>query len=126
MLNPISQAKDRWQPSRILCPMHKRAALPHQQVQPVSKLKVRRRHPLPPRSKSRRTRRRGKLTFSSKEQFSNPFSSIVSTDSLSGQSNACYGTTCTPTTGCIFSFPQERRFLVIHGGGGELAQVGFA
>src|SRR5271154_6389719 len=99
MPNPILQAKVRWQASRIPCPLRKRAALPHQQVQPVSKLKVRRRHPLPPRSKSRRTRRRGKLTFSSKEQFSNPFSSIVSTGSLSDQSNAFYRTTYTPTTG---------------------------
>src|ERR1700685_4243281 len=116
MPNPISQAKVRWQGSRILCPLHKRAVLPAQQVQPVSKLKARRRLTLPPRSKSRRTRRQGKLTFSSKEQFSNPFSSTVSTDSSSDQSNACSQTTCTPTTGSTFSFPQDRRFLVKQGG----------
>src|SRR3984957_9548188 len=116
MPNPISQAKVRWQASRILCPLRKRAVLPHQQVQPVSKLKVRRRQPLPLRSKSRRTRRRGKLTFSSKEQFSNPFSSTVSTDSSSDLSNACFQTTCTPTTASTFSFPQERRSLVKQGG----------
>src|ERR1700688_416094 len=108
MPNPITQAKFRWQASRIPRPPSRREAFPSQQVQPVSKLKARRRHPLPPRSKSRRTRRRGKLTFSSKEQFSNPFSSIVSTDSLSDQLNAFYRTTCTHTTGSIFSFPQEQ------------------
>ena len=120
--NPKGRSTERRNPSSdgspaefyALCTNGK--PLPYQQVQPMSKMKARRRQVPPLRSKSRRTQRRGKLTFYSKEQFSNPFSSIVSTDSLSGLSNAYSRTTCTPMTASISSFPQERRFLVKQGG----------